>query len=840
MQHYIDVVQDRAGNVIGGAIVTVIDHSSGQSASLYSDANGSIPLTSVITDTNGTFSFYVASGRYNITVSKNGIVLSSVSDVFITVTADYPTAMSQADATEGISTVPQTISASVLQTQKPTAMNSATAQAGTSTTPQTVSASVLKAGAQANGVTSFSTYGDIPSNFVGVCRVGNIVYAGDGTTIIKSGTTNASEITTGTLDAARLPTLTKAMVGLSNVDNTSDLSKPASTATLAAQAAAEAARDAASVYGHIYANTTLGIAATSVGGYFLVPVAGGPDAIILYRVDAGPTATEICRFMSTLTYDPYAPTGYVWSIIDAAGRAAIGIKADGTFVTSEAIINTLTNTTITSQIINTANSSIISTDVYPVDALSFVIADNSGKVALGIKTNGAVIANEAQVSTFTATATASLANSIQSQQNYPTISFAIADNNGNSPLAIQSDGTVYIDTAYIKHLTCAGFYARAGGEYRYQLNFIINSGQSLGEGSTPYQGLTLTQEYDNLGFPAQSTSPTSFVPLTVGDTQVSGGRGESPMYGALGNIKELINRENGISYLTNDYQLAACNNAHSGYSITQLNKTTAPYIASISQIQSAYNIALAQGKTMGFTALLWTQGEADGTQSIETYKANLKQLINDYNTDAKAITNQLTDAIMICYQTTNYPLFSVSQAQLQASNETANIYMATPIYFMTFGDSLHIDKTSEKWLGGYYGLVYKRVVIDKKEWKPLQPIFHTINGKVISLFFNKSGLVWDTTIVPIQPNYGFDVVNGSGVSMNISNVNIINENTVAITMSSTPVSGWAIRYGATAAVSMSPFAGGAGNLRDSQGDTLTYQAINKPMHNWCVVFSYSI
>ena len=117
---------------------------------LYSDANGSIPLTSVITDTNGTFSFYVASGRYDITVSKNGIVLSSVSDVFITVTADYPTAMSQADATAGISTVPQTISASVLQTQKPTAMDSATAQAGTSTTAQTVSASVLQAGVTAN------------------------------------------------------------------------------------------------------------------------------------------------------------------------------------------------------------------------------------------------------------------------------------------------------------------------------------------------------------------------------------------------------------------------------------------------------------------------------------------------------------------------------------------------------------------------------------------------------------------------------------------------------------------------------------------------------------------
>ena len=159
MQHYRDVVQDRSGNVIGGAIVTVIDHLSGQSAPLYSDANGFIPLTSVITDTNGTFSFYVASGRYDITVSKNGIVLSSVSDVFITVTADYPTAM-----------------------------DSATAQAGTSTTAQTVSASVLKAGidANANVVKNYTNLSSIPSGFVGTARVGTNLYVGDGVNVGKA------------------------------------------------------------------------------------------------------------------------------------------------------------------------------------------------------------------------------------------------------------------------------------------------------------------------------------------------------------------------------------------------------------------------------------------------------------------------------------------------------------------------------------------------------------------------------------------------------------------------------------------------------------------------------
>ena len=145
MQHYIDVVQDRSGNAIGNAIVTVKNNSSGQTAPTYSDSAGLIPLTSIMTANNGTFSFYIESGRYNISITKNGVLLNAINDIFITVTADYPTAMSQDDAIAGINLTPQTISADVLQGAMPTAMSYADAVAGTSTTAQTVSPSVLKA-----------------------------------------------------------------------------------------------------------------------------------------------------------------------------------------------------------------------------------------------------------------------------------------------------------------------------------------------------------------------------------------------------------------------------------------------------------------------------------------------------------------------------------------------------------------------------------------------------------------------------------------------------------------------------------------------------------------------
>lgn len=83
MQHYIDVVQDRSGNVIGGAIVLITNNSTGLPVTVYSDAGGSIVLPTVTTDVNGTFSFYAPSGRYNFVVIKNGTTLKTVNDVDI-------------------------------------------------------------------------------------------------------------------------------------------------------------------------------------------------------------------------------------------------------------------------------------------------------------------------------------------------------------------------------------------------------------------------------------------------------------------------------------------------------------------------------------------------------------------------------------------------------------------------------------------------------------------------------------------------------------------------------------------------------------------------------------
>jgi hypothetical protein len=85
MQHYQDVILDRSGNVVIGAQITVTNHLTGAVQATYSDVDGLSPNNVILTNTLGTFSFYIATGRYDIAVKKNGTTIASYIDLFINV-----------------------------------------------------------------------------------------------------------------------------------------------------------------------------------------------------------------------------------------------------------------------------------------------------------------------------------------------------------------------------------------------------------------------------------------------------------------------------------------------------------------------------------------------------------------------------------------------------------------------------------------------------------------------------------------------------------------------------------------------------------------------------------
>lgn len=461
----------------------------------------------------------------------------------------------------------------------------------------------------------------------------------------------------------------------------------------------------------------------------------------------------------------------------------------------------------------------------------YVISDGVGGIALGVKSTGEVVTEEL---TPTILNIGEGDGEVTKRANGEYI-FAIGDANGNLALTIDREGNVDLGLSS----TAVSTVERYGGTYSAQLNYICNAGQSLAQGSDGQ--VTTAQEYDNIGFAFGTSNPTVTYPLTTSQTGSSSQ--ESPMYGTAGHIKELILEEQDLTYQVNDYQLLCGNVGSSGAPIEEINKggSRGRYEMSITQVQSGYNIATSAQQSFAFQAVTWTQGESNDATPKDTYKTLLKQLAADYNTDGKAITGQKHDVQFISYQLCRTgSLNTVTPAQLEASEEVAYIHIATPTYFMDFYDGVHLTAAGSKWLGGYYGLCYKRTVIDRKEWAPLKPVSHTVVGNSVVLTFNKEALVFDTTMMPAQTNYGFTATDSGGTPVTITSVAIVGTNRVRLIFASTPQPGWRIKYGHINVTGKTNYTGPGGNLRDSQGNTIVYSAISKPMHNWCVIFNYEV
>lgn len=565
-----------------------------------------------------------------------------------------------------------------------------------------------------------------------------------------------------------------------------------------AEAGAVAAKDAATLAAvalGAYQDATLSAAISTALGATAVDdqfAATGDDVeyIGLYRHDAGPVATEISRLVG---YDYVvdrllgrAPPGYFWAVVDDGGNAAIGLRESDTGLVVQKVVPSE---------ISIGGQSFEGTNTTPF--VAFAIQDDSGNVAFGVDDNGKTLVADLKVDRINDT---------------PASDF------GSGPSG------------------------RSGGRFLTKDAFIITTGQSLGEGSTPATSLTTAQEYDNVGFAARAAdySVEPLLELTVGNCGVSG-RGENPMFGTAGNIKALIAAENGLDETEIDYRLISVNTAYGGYPIADLSQGTAPYNDGIAAATRGKAFADATGRSFAARAVTWTQGENDAITPtpFATYRDALIQLAEDYNNDLKAVTGQSEPVYLICYQTATRDL-TIARAQLEAMQTSPLIVMACPMYQFNYGNDIHIDGPSSKWLGGYYGLAYKRTVIDAEPWEPLMPVASQISGSVIDLTFNKSGLVFDTASLPPQADQGFTVFDGGGAAQSISSVEIIQPNRVRITLvSGAPAAGWAVKYGhGNMTGRTDAFVGGGGNLRDRAGDILSYNG--NRLDNWSIIFDWTL
>ena len=290
------------------------------------------------------------------------------------------------------------------------------------------------------------------------------------------------------------------------------------------------------------------------------------------------------------------------------------------------------------------------------------------------------------------------------------------------------------------------------------------------------------------------------------------------------------------------------------------------YLSLMQGVYFANKFAKAQGKTFNVPTLSWVQGEAssDKYNTIEQYYEKLEAIFEDINQDVKTLTGQTNDVQFIIYQNSSFAIYQtpissqyevdaytegVPLACLQIARDKENVHFGTPLYpfspSQSESDKIHLKNKGYALMSSLFGIQGKRAVTDGKPNVTFYP-----KENEISNFSN--GTQWFTRIpfdVPVkplvldiegvsgenmrghglQPNYGFSIVNDAGEEI-ITNVTLSASDAITITTSENPES-LDLTYALTGVF-------GGGNLRDSQGNTIT-TTFNKVIYrcdNWCPFF----
>lgn len=387
-------------------------------------------------------------------------------------------------------------------------------------------------------------------------------------------------------------------------------------------------------------------------------------------------------------------------------------------------------------------------------------------------------------------------------------------------------------------------------------------GQSLARGATSYPLISTSQPYQNKTFAAgvlarivdETTAGfDSFKPLVE---MIDGTDGETPTSSMINNF---VKSQQAKGDDTTNWQMIGSAPGRGGQTITNLDKGSSYYTGLIAQVQAAYDIAQAEGKTYCVFAMSWTQGENNysgtynPTTSQQYYYDTLIQLKNDFAADVTAITGRDFVAPWVMGQTASHREYNqdemwVAKAQLQVANTDPDFILACSIYPLPHHtDDLHLTVDSSYQLGLYYKRALDYTLSRGEKWQPLQPVNTFRQGLILDVEFNKSGLAIDTTLVVETHNKGFDLRDSAGILLDIiTSVTVSDTNRVRILLSQTPPAGAFLSYGRGRAgdpVAGGPISGPRGNLRDSAGDADNYvdsQVVTRYMHNWCVMFEKTI
>ena len=287
--------------------------------------------------------------------------------------------------------------------------------------------------------------------------------------------------------------------------------------------------------------------------------------------------------------------------------------------------------------------------------------------------------------------------------------------------------------------------------------------------------------------------------------------------------------------------------------INRLNSGNNSYQRFLEDITTAYQTAVSKDWNFYVPAICWMQGESDLFYYLgNDYKKTLKQFSMDINEDVKNITHQQQNVRIISYQTNllsnavyfkedsfKCPEMAVPEALMELVRDDTLFWASGPTYPYTFARELkHIDGISQKRLGNLAAVSALGIIRGYERFQGLVPIAFVPNGNDVQISFNvpHPPLMFDTVAVKNPSNYGFSVISPDNRNIIQS---VIIEDDVVILHCSESVSGCKVRYAVNGETLKSGWEKGPrGNLRDSQGDSLSVEILGKsyPLHNWCYQF----
>ena len=232
------------------------------------------------------------------------------------------------------------------------------------------------------------------------------------------------------------------------------------------------------------------------------------------------------------------------------------------------------------------------------------------------------------------------------------------------------------------------------------------------------------------------------------------------------------------------------------------------------------------------------------------------KFIHDINQDIKQITGQKKDLEIICYQTNaltrakdfnplayNCPETEVPQTQLELIRENRSFHASGPVYpYDCVHDIIHIDGLGQKKHGLLVGLAVLDIIQQKDNKRGLFPQKAKIHDMEVVIDFQipYPPLVIDTIQVAKVDCYGFSVITPD--NRNIAKTVTLHGDSVHILCSEQPIN-CKVRYAVNGEYMKSGrLHGPRGNLRDSQGDSLTiaFDDNKYPVYNWCYQFDLQI